>query len=320
MSLFDPKVSQKWVTQEEEFTLFTRKQAALVFYDIETGGLDPLRQEILQICMKFQDKMFSTYITPAKAIDLTATKINHLSRIGKKDFRMGIKVPTLSKKEAMLKMLEFLKATGQKCLLVAHNDKFDAPRVLHLLQDLGLDEEFEKLTYGFSDSLKLFKDTFPKLECHKLEFLATNKLSESCEDAHDATFDVRILEKLAAEFLNVEDFFRVAKPFDYVVNLLQKKDIKKTLDPLVGDISDGMLNRLAISGLSYHLILETFHTEGQEKVAELLRQEEEGKATIIKSKSIVDAILEHFINLFKMLEREDEISSQEIVDKGACMF
>ena len=106
-----------------------------------------------------------------KSIDPSATKIHHLSRVGKKLYKQGVEVPPLSKKEAITKVIEFLQKIGPKCLLVAHNDKFDAPRVVHLMQDLGLDGEFQKLIYGFTDSLKLFREALPELTCHSWNFL-----------------------------------------------------------------------------------------------------------------------------------------------------
>lgn len=212
ISLFKEEKVHECVIQVEEFTLFPKNEAAIVFFDLETGGLDFFQHEVIQICMKFEDKLFCSYITPSRSIDSKSSKITHLTKTGKKLFKSGVEVATLPRQKVMQELMKFLKNIGQKCLLVAHNDIFDAPSLVYMLQELKLDQEFKQLIYGFCDSLLLFRKIFPDVKCHKLEFLASTKLSISCEQAHDATFDVKILEKLCAEFLNAADFIAVSKP------------------------------------------------------------------------------------------------------------
>lgn len=201
-----------------------------------------------------------------------------------------------------MKLIEFFKDIGQKCLLVAHNDKFDAPRLIHLIQELGLDEEFQPLIYGFSDSLIIFKKILKDHTCHKLEFLVQTELLESCEQAHDATFDVKMLELLAAKHLFADDLLRTLKSYEQVTNSLNKKDVKKTFLPLTGVLSNGMIDRLAKNGINYDSILCTFFEKKESGVIELLKQEENGKPTLIKSKLILDSIVLHLRNLSETIE------------------
>lgn len=308
VSLFEEEKSNECVMHTEEFTLFPRNQASVVFFDIETGGLDFFRHEIIQICVKFQDKIFSSYITPMKSIDQRASQITHITKSGRKLFKNGIEVITLPRQKVMSELIKFLKNIGQKCLLVAHNDKFDAPRLVNAFQELGLDKEFEELVYGFSDSLLLLRKLFPELECHKLEFLASNKLEISCDQAHDATFDVIILEKLCGEFLNVEDFLNVSKPFEKIVLSIQAKDVKKTFYPMMGVISDGMINRLSQNGISYDLIVETFYNKGEDDLVNILRQEKEGKPTIIKSNRVLEQIVSHLRELSEVIQNDKNLN------------
>lgn len=314
ISLFENTKTAECITECQEFTLFSKNPAAIVFYDIETGGFDLLRHEIIQICLKFEDKVFSTYLTPTKPIDRKASEVHHLTRLGKKLFKNGIEVPTMSKRLAMTKLIEFLKGIGQKCLLVAHNDRFDAPRLVHLLQELELAEGFQELIYGFSDSLPLFRKAFPDLDCHKLEFMAKKKLSVSCDQAHDAAFDVEVLEKLSAEFLYVEDFVNILKTYNEVEQGLHAKDVKKSFAPLTGTISDGMITRLAQNGISYDSIVEAFLDKGEEGASELLMRPKNGKATIIKKKSILETIICHLRNLSRVVENGMTVDPAEEQD------
>ena len=82
---------------------------AIVFFDLETGGLDILRYEILQIVLKIDMLSFETYITPNRSIDLSASQVNGLNRVGRKLYQNGILVESLPKELVMLSLLEFLK-------------------------------------------------------------------------------------------------------------------------------------------------------------------------------------------------------------------
>lgn len=73
MPLIENPTVDECVTITEDYTLFPRHPAAIVFYDIETGGFDLLRHDILQLCVKFEDKIFSAYLTPVNSIDIRAS-------------------------------------------------------------------------------------------------------------------------------------------------------------------------------------------------------------------------------------------------------
>ena len=197
IALLENPKSADCVVEVKEFYSFDTVDPVIVFYDFETGGFNMNRHDILQICFKFAKKIFSFCITSIKCIDPRASQINHLTKVRKKLFKNGIEVPPLSKQNVMTKLVDVLKSVGSKCLFVAHNDKFDAPRFVHAIKESGLEEQLNSWIDGFSDYQVIFWKGFADLSSHKLEFLATAKLSISCEEAHDAKFDVVVLEKLA---------------------------------------------------------------------------------------------------------------------------
>lgn len=293
MSLLSEVNLKAPIMETEDFTI--------IFYDLETGGLDILRHDILQICMKSGEKVFTSYITPHRVIDQRASDITHLTKVGNKLYKNGMEVETFPKKTVIKNMLDFIRSFEKKCLLVAHNDKFDAPRLLKAIKDCEWEIEFQNCIIGFSDSLDLFRKVFSDLNCHKLEYLATNKLQMSCDEAHDAIFDVIILEKLAAKFLDFKAISDARKTYEDVVNLLNKKKISRTLIPLEEEISKQMIDRLSRNGLSYDLIIDAFFNEGEEAVIKLLQANKNGKPTILKTKAVIMKIINHFKELSYIL-------------------
>lgn len=185
------------IEELKEFTSCKADHYVIIFYDFETGEFE-LRDDILQIAMAGENLTFNTYLTPIRSIHDKASSVHKLTKSGKirKNFlyKNGRQVFTLSKINAFNKMLDYLEKFGKKCLLIAHNDPFDAPRLLNFVDSLGQTDRFKEFIYGFSDTRGIFKKKFPNLPKHKLEILAENLLSVPCEGtAHDASFDVDML-------------------------------------------------------------------------------------------------------------------------------
>ncbi|XP_058809610.1 uncharacterized protein LOC131674797 [Phymastichus coffea] len=240
---------------------------AILFFDLETSGLS-LKHEILQVCVKFGNQIFKSFITPTQAINCAASKANGLTKVYKKLFQHGVEVVTLPQKQVFIKLLAFLKSIKKKCLLVAHICTFDSSRLILAVKTLNLLEEYEQVIEGFADSLK---------------------------GAHDASFDVNLLEKLSNKFLNIKDFVETKKSLADVISMLDNSENTQKLLPtyksMDGIISIAMKKRLCSSGISYEQILSTFKSQGQDETKKLLQGFINGKATIIKSQKILEEIL-----------------------------
>ncbi|XP_058801549.1 uncharacterized protein LOC131670176 [Phymastichus coffea] len=240
---------------------FDTDDVIIVFFDLETAGLR-FKHEILQICVKAGQQVFKSYITPTQPIHPEASKTNGLTKVHKKLFRYGVEVPTLPKRIVFGKLLEFLKSLKKKSLFVAHNCPFDSSRLILCLQSLSLLESYEEVIDGFSDSLFLFKQKYPKRESeYKLTTLGTELLSLPTEGAHDACFDVNLLEKLTRACLPINDIINIKKSVgDVVATLTSHENEQKLLPsfaPMAGVISDGMQKRLSSAGISYQTIVDT---------------------------------------------------------------
>lgn len=133
------------------------KDFDIFYFDLETSSLTA-NCDILQIALKSGDRIFFTYITPTKQIDPYASKVTGLTVNFNGELLLNnVPVNTMPIKSALKAMYKFLKKCGKKCLLVAHNAKFDVPRFLKAVIKCNLGNSFKKVLYGFSDSLKIKK-------------------------------------------------------------------------------------------------------------------------------------------------------------------
>lgn len=93
---------------------------------------------------------------------------------------------------------------------------------------LGLVDKMSEYIHGFSDSLTLMRKKFPKrTKGYKLTSLAAGLLSLSPENAHDAKYDVYLLESLVLEYLDITDFIHIILSIPEVVNELNRNNSKK---------------------------------------------------------------------------------------------
>ena len=179
-----------------DYLCYNNVDIAFVFFDLETGGFK-VGKDILQIAMKNENLCFNVYITPRKAIDISASAVTGITRTGRQFFLHGKKIASVTRKIAFLKTIEFLKSLGKKVILVAHNSQFDYRHFIHAAKELSLTDEFSKIIIGFSDSLPLFKLKLPnRPNKYSLPVLGQELLQISMNAAHNATFDIDLLEKL----------------------------------------------------------------------------------------------------------------------------
>lgn len=301
-SFFDSVKPKDCILELEKLTSFKTDDIVVVFYDLETGGFDLMLHDILQIAMVGEKWAFNAYITPKRSIHDRASKVHNLTKSGRNLFKNGKQVYTFTKNAVLNKLLEFLKKFGKKCLLVAHNDSFDAPRLVNLIEHCGKRKEFKEVIFGFSDTLGIFKSKFKDLTHHNLEYLATTILSLSCEEAHDAAFDIHVLQRLVIEKkIQVDELVSIHKTYDDVLkNLDEKRNLKKNLSKLSSlknIISTAMIRRLAENAITMERIQQVYDdapiNSEQQEVIKLLRGDKGGKAQIIKSKKIFNKLIDH---------------------------
>lgn len=150
--------------------------------DLETTGLNPIKDEILQIsAVKFLNfepiEAFTTYIKPRKEIPLRSAQINGI---------MPEDVEDAPRIEMVMKQLDaFLteSITGTNPPIIGHNLSFD----YHFLATNG-SKAFLR-TRKFYDTLELSRRQFTYEDNYKLDSLIKSRLNVLREDAHTALSD-----------------------------------------------------------------------------------------------------------------------------------
>ncbi len=151
-------------------------QDSFVVFDIETTGLSPIKNRIIEIGAvkivngEIVDK-FSTFINPQVPIPF---EIHHLTKI---DDSMVNTAPTME--EVLPKFLEFAKGS----VLVAHNASFDVSFIIENSRQLGYCTDFVYL-----DTLPLCRTLFPQNAKHTLDAMA-KALKISLNEHHRAVAD-----------------------------------------------------------------------------------------------------------------------------------
>ena len=150
--------------------------AALVAFDLETTGLEPRRDKIVEIgAVKFDNKgliaRFSTLINPGIPMPEEASRVNKIS-----DEMLKGK-PSLD--EVLPDFLCFIRGAA----LAAHNAPFDCGFI---------NEKLEKpLPNTILDTLAVSRELFPGLKSYSLQNLAA-ALGINAIDAHRAEDDARL--------------------------------------------------------------------------------------------------------------------------------
>lgn len=156
----------------------------LVFIDTETTGIDMLVDRLVQICYKFQDKVYAQYFKSSVPISIKSMSISHITN------KMVEKMPEFSYSE----MKKDLQKILDKNILVAHNAVFD----MDMLAKEGI------LTEKYIDTLKIarFCDTKNEIPEYNLQYLRYYFGIEIKAPAHDAKGDVLVLEAVFKVLFN----------------------------------------------------------------------------------------------------------------------
>ena len=173
-----------------------------IAFDIETTGLDPMYDEIIEIgAIKIEDgkeiETFSTLIKPEYEIDEFITELTGITN------KMVIDAPKID--EVLPKFMDFIKNS----VILGHNVNFD----INFIYDNLITEDMKPITNDFVDTLRLSRRLLPKLKHYRLSDLA-NYYNIDTTGSHRSLTDVRItidifknLEKLVeSKYSNIENF------------------------------------------------------------------------------------------------------------------
>src|SRR5258706_3882595 len=121
---------------------------SLVFFDLETTGLDRFKDQIIQIAAKSGapgGKPFTIYIKPTSPIPADVTRVSSLTYKHNTMRYKGIPVKSSHLQKALREFLLYLESfeTNKKLIIIAHNVQFDATFLVRSLAKFGMLPRFE---------------------------------------------------------------------------------------------------------------------------------------------------------------------------------
>lgn len=195
-----------------------------VVFDIETTGLDPRVDEIIEISgVKVKDdeivETFSELVKPTHEISDFITELTHITN------EMVENAPSID--IVLPKFMEFI---GDN-ILIGHNVNFDINFVYDTLESINYPK---KLSNNFIDTMRLGRYLLKNLNHHRLMDLA-GVYNISYEGAHRSLTDAKITyqvylklkDQIISEFGNKEEFIRHNTSNNYGV---KASEISPTVD------------------------------------------------------------------------------------------
>lgn len=179
-----------------------------IVFDIETTGLDPMYDEIIEIgAIKVEDgkeiETFSTLIKPEYEIDEFITELTGITN------EMVINAPKIN--DVLPKFMDFIKDS----VILGHNVNFD----INFIYDNLINEDMNPITNDFVDTLRISRRLLTELKHHRLTDLA-DYYNIDTTGSHRSLTDVRItievfknLEKsILNKYSSIESFKEACKP------------------------------------------------------------------------------------------------------------
>lgn len=278
-------------------------EANIVYFDIETTGF-AADAHILQIAAVCDDQTFNAYIHTTKNISASASAVTQLRHVHGDLFHREEKVDTLKISDALKSFEKFLFDLSEgkrKCLLVAHNASFDAPRLLRAVENASVVGVLSLIS-GFADTLALFRKTFTdrkgpgqfKLETLSKDFLQPRDDQQSF---HDAAYDVSVLQTLVRTLKLESKLLTSYKTCNFYLQEISKSDKTKCnlrlLTELFSIISMNMCKKLAANDISCDSLIKMYKDGGGKAIVRLFTEKSDDNKVRItkKKKEIINKVL-----------------------------
>lgn len=236
---------------------------------------------------------------PTQTICNSASEITGLRQVNDDLYLRNEKLETLETVDALKSVLQFLISLSakRKCLLVAHNARFDTPRLLRAIENNNLINDFQIIT-AFSDTLLMFKKMFPERKgpnVFKLETLVNDflKTDNSTGHFHDALFDVTALQDLVYAFNCENCLFGLSKTFQECYTQLltnrKKKYGLQFLTELTKVVSSPIVERLCLNNITFASLVSTYKNGGEKAIIEMLSEKtmENKKPKVTKNSQVI---------------------------------
>ncbi|KAM9528241.1 protein PML-like [Salvelinus alpinus] len=181
----------------------------VVFFDLETTGLDTSVCDIIQLSAISGESTFNVYSVPRCNIMEQASSVTGFTVGDHQDLLLhGEPVHTIPLREALTSFISFLSSFHEP-LLAAHNaQRFDCPVLARALREYSLMDEFQKVVSGFLDTLKIGKEMFPSTRTGYSQKSLVRVFLEKTYEAHNALEDVKALQELYQKWSPSQELVR----------------------------------------------------------------------------------------------------------------
>ncbi|KAL3061122.1 hypothetical protein OYC64_009352 [Pagothenia borchgrevinki] len=171
-------------------------QGTIVFFDLQTTGLDTKSCHIVQLGASCENTIFNRYILPGIPIEYEATEVNGFTVSYGQLFLHDELVSTVYLYHSLKSFIDYLGSFFCPVLLAAHNAwRYDQIVLMRVLRKFSLFEQFEQVVSGFVDTLPLSKKLYPQLKWFNQPYLVRCFLGEGY-NAHNAVEKAEELEEL----------------------------------------------------------------------------------------------------------------------------
>lgn len=176
----------------------TKQNKPILFFDLETTGIDINKDRIVQIGIikrysKFNTESFNIIINPEIEIPQEATDVHGISNEDVKN------APTLKDVSSKIKSL------FSDCIVSGFNsNRFDIPLLINEMNRVGV-KDFDISISDTVDVMRMYKHCYP----NTLVDIYRRLTGKDFENAHDAMADITATQKvfdiLSSKFENMED-------------------------------------------------------------------------------------------------------------------
>ncbi|XP_043485174.1 uncharacterized protein LOC122513013 [Leptopilina heterotoma] len=250
----------------------------IVLLDLETTGFS-CEAEILQIAAKSGKELFNIYVNPVGSISVKTSEVHGLTSSYGNLLYYGVIVPSVPIRAALAEFQNWLMKLGSQCYVAVHNLNVDGPRLMRVIENYSMTEDFKSTIVGFVDTLEIIRCKNKGNSSSIASLASVNEIS--INGAHNAIEDCKILENILHK-MNIGNvhILENMKPFKdrrtHWSALQSTRKIVLGLTPLATVVSILIRKKLASAGVTLESLTNAYQTSGEDekRVKESERVEE----------------------------------------------
>lgn len=266
---------------------------SIVLLDLETTGFSS-EAEILQIAAKSGKEIFNIYVNPVGSISAKASEVHGLTSSYGNLLYYGVIVPSIPMRAALAEFQNWLIKLGSQCCVAVHNLNFDGPRLMRVIENYSMTEDFKSTILGFVDTLEIIRSKNKGKSSSIAPLASANEIS--INGAHNAIEDCKILENILHKMnIGNDHILENMKLFEerrtYWSALQSTRNILSGLTPLATIVSISIRKKLASAGVTLESLTNAYQTSGEDGLKKMIVSNDSLKSL---QKMSIEYILSYF--------------------------